>query len=790
VLVDVSQLKQQFLTEFTTYANGLRVPLFVVALFFFCSKLISIWLLLICSVFAAQALFPHLPLHLREKYVIRLRDWSLNHAKEWEFLKDLNDGLRFMKPFLFAAIVFAAAPITVCIMAGHYIAKTCKPNVRSKARKLESGVVLLKQNVSQNQDDETSFYHSPAFAITTLAVVGLGIPVAIMLFIYCASGIEERLTAVNSGVYVQYPESEQPLHSHGHTRSFAGERFHLNTADLPAVGRYLPEPTAPSLQHFAIYAYLVSLASALSVIFIRAYFLFPLNFASNEYEIRVDRNGVKRGHVEGWFSELIWYCWPEFMPRNFSWSEIKRVEYIQGGSGRLSPLPATIFAKRSIVYQVLNRLASVTDSFVDRIGRTEYISFDHNADLSSWASRINIRLWELNSDDRVRLFYAMRTYAPDLVIPPLVQEKLIGSSVMKEPKYTDLWFNMLTAEQALRADSLVPGDTLGGGAYTIVEKLGSGGQAAAFTAKNVDGDLVVLKEFILNSAETFGALVESATEFENESSILSRLDHPRVVKFKDIFAQDRRAYIVMEFVEGSTLRQIVDKFGPVSERTALELALEMCDVLSYLHNQAPPVVHRDFTPENMIRQNVGGLKVVDFSVASRTGPARSGDCVGKHSYTPPEQFRSQASTQSDIYALGATLFFILTGKDPKPISESDPRSVKPETSDILARIVLKATALELTDRYESVDWLRLDLEYALQTFHSESCVSIVKDAHAIEAAHSNASQYERSGMVIKLGSGRKKLKVPTKRSKTRAQAGSGNFGKAVRFGKSRRTNCR
>lgn len=798
----VSQFKEQFLNEFALQAGGLRVPLFVVALFLFCSKLIAIWLLVICALFAAQALFPYLPVNVRERFNFRLRDWSLQHTHEWKFFAELIDGLRYLKPFLFAALFFAAAPISVCIMAVHYVKKVFARSSPDRRRIAENGALVLRQNVSRNKDEETSFYHSPAFAITTLAVVGLGIPVAIMLSIYTAGSVEERLATVNDGVYVQYlAPQDVKSPSRFHKRSLTGKRFVMSEGDLPIVAHDFPEPSSASLQHFAMYAYLMSLSWAVSIIFMRAYFLFPLNFASTEYDIRLDSRGVKRGHVHGWFAELIWYCWPEFMPRSFSWSEVKRVDYIQAGVGRLSPLPATIFSKRSVVYQVLNKLAGATDGLVDKIGRSEYISFDHNIDSSSAASRINIRLWELSSDDKVRLFYALRTYAPDLFIPPIVQEKLIGSSVMRESRYTDLWFNMLTSTQvSLRAESLSKGDTLRDGTYTIVEKLGSGGQASAFLAMTNEGELIVLKEFILNSAETFGALVESATDFENESSILSRLDHPRVVKFKDIFSQDRRAYIVLEFVGGVTLRQMVEASGAVGERPAVELALEMCDILAYLHGQAPPVVHRDFTPENLISQIDGGLKIVDFSVASRTGPARSGDCVGKHSYTPPEQFRSQASTQSDIYALGATLFFLLTGHDPKPISVSDPRSINSELSETIATIVSKATALDLGERYDSVEWLRLDLEDALRRFDSageklrcsetdllDSERSLSNDSEAL--LKSDLASAKPGGVVIKLGS-RNKVKVSAKKSKKRAQSSGSNFGSGARFGKSRRTNCR
>jgi serine/threonine-protein kinase len=83
--------------------------------------------------------------------------------------------------------------------------------------------------------------------------------------------------------------------------------------------------------------------------------------------------------------------------------------------------------------------------------------------------------------------------------------------------------------------------------------------------------------------------------------------------------------------------------------------------------------------------------------------------VGKHAYTPPEQFREETSVQSDIYALGATMYFLLTGLDPKPLSKSNPASKNPAVSPGLGRIVERATELDLTRRYEEISWLKLDL---------------------------------------------------------------------------------
>jgi serine/threonine protein kinase len=121
------------------------------------------------------------------------------------------------------------------------------------------------------------------------------------------------------------------------------------------------------------------------------------------------------------------------------------------------------------------------------------------------------------------------------------------------------------------------------------------------------------------------------------------------------------------------------------------------------------VVHRDFTPDNLILNNDGVLKLVDFNVAQQKDVTATGTVVGKHAYLPPEQFRGHPGTRSDIYALGATLYYLLTGEEPEPISVSRPRAVVGQVSQELDDIVARATAPNETDRYGTVQELEADL---------------------------------------------------------------------------------
>jgi len=187
------------------------------------------------------------------------------------------------------------------------------------------------------------------------------------------------------------------------------------------------------------------------------------------------------------------------------------------------------------------------------------------------------------------------------------------------------------------------------------------------------------------------------------------------VRMRELFIEDHRVYLVLEHVDGISLRKLVKENGPLPEEQVIRLAQQMCEVSTYLHGLEPPLVHRDFTPDNLILQNDEELKLIDFSIAQQARSKDSQDCAGKHAYTPPEQFRSEACPQSDIYALGATLHFLLTGRDPVAISVSHPKESRPEISGALDTIVAKATALQLEERYESAVWLKMDLE-ALRRF--------------------------------------------------------------------------
>ena len=277
----------------------------------------------------------------------------------------------------------------------------------------------------------------------------------------------------------------------------------------------------------------------------------------------------------------------------------------------------------------------------------------------------------------------------------------------QDPSYTQIWLDSLLApahrEKLLQLDS---GVTLQNGKYVLDHKLGAGGQGAAYLARRDDGVMVVLKEYILPIYVDAKVKRKSLENFENEAHMLEQLNSPMIVKLLGFFVEDHRGYLVLEHIDGVNLREHVAQNGPLSEKQVIHFGVLMCDVLTHLHSQTPPIVHRDFTPDNIILSGADSIKVIDFMVAQQNDQSATGTVVGKHAYLPPEQFRGKATLQSDIYALGCSLFYLLTGDEPEPLSTSHPILVNDTVSGALDTIVARATELESVDRYKSAGELK------------------------------------------------------------------------------------
>lgn len=325
----------------------------------------------------------------------------------------------------------------------------------------------------------------------------------------------------------------------------------------------------------------------------------------------------------------------------------------------------------------------------------------------------------VSGEQRKRLHTALKQH---LKMEQIAWELHDTLNPVKADSHTHMWLEVLaTSPQRNRQDALPKHTVIANERYEVVGQIGHGGQGIAYLARSRPGAFrpdsppldVVLKEFVLPYHAGLSVSKKALEQIEREAELLKKIVHPQIVKMVDLFVEDQRAYLVLEHIEGESLRRIVDEKGAFSEDQVISLGIQMCDILMHLHNQQPPVLHRDFTPENMILGVDGFLKLIDFNVAQQMHSNATRTVVGKQSYIPPEQFRGKATTQSDVYAMGASLYFLLTGKEPEPITTAHPKSVVADLSPQLDGIVAKMTAVEAEVRFSCAELAKEELAQLL-----------------------------------------------------------------------------
>ncbi len=318
-------------------------------------------------------------------------------------------------------------------------------------------------------------------------------------------------------------------------------------------------------------------------------------------------------------------------------------------------------------------------------------------------TKIDLELAALTPEDRTRFSRALERWAPHCAVDTALMETLMPRQANS---YTELWLQSLAAPPERQSlEPLSAGRILHNGSFEVQRRIGVGGQGAAYLCTQHLGDRqhstvpVVLKETIIPVFVEAEIRRQALERFEQEARILRDLECDHIVKLLDYFVEDHRGYLVLEWVDGKSLRQLIEDRGPMKEEQVKDLTQQMCTVLDYLHKKG--VIHRDFTPDNLILQKDGTLKLIDFNVAQNDEEG-TGLVVGKQAYMPAEQFRGKPTAQSDIYAMGATLFYLLTGQDPEPISQSCVREIQPEVSETMDGIIKNCTVADLAARYKCV----------------------------------------------------------------------------------------
>jgi tRNA A-37 threonylcarbamoyl transferase component Bud32 len=269
----------------------------------------------------------------------------------------------------------------------------------------------------------------------------------------------------------------------------------------------------------------------------------------------------------------------------------------------------------------------------------------------------------------------------------------------KNAKYTELWQEELGRRfGATNFIPLEPGRKVLDETYTIERQLAFGGLSAIYLARKRDQSRVVLKEAVAPQNGNAELLEKSHQLLDREAIMLSSLSHEQIARVFDHFVDQERHYLVLEYVPGEDLRALVKEEGPQKEAQVIVWAIAMAEMLAYLHEQPEPIIHRDFTPDNLILKDDGSIVVIDFGAANFFLGTATGTMIGKQAYIAPEQLRGKATPQSDIYALGCCIYFLLTGIDPEPLSESLPQAKVAAISRGLNNLVAHCTKMEKEDR--------------------------------------------------------------------------------------------
>lgn len=293
-----------------------------------------------------------------------------------------------------------------------------------------------------------------------------------------------------------------------------------------------------------------------------------------------------------------------------------------------------------------------------------------------------------------------------------------------EPAEPDLQTRHISAPAAPAAETpapppkegrLTPGTVLQN-RYKILGILGSGGMSTVYKAQDLRFPkvtrLCAVKE-MTNTATDPKVRAIMMQNFEREASILATLDHPAIPKVYDYFIEGDHAYLVTELISGKDLEALLNETeGFFPEHLVVQWAIQICDVLTYLHTHKPnPIIFRDIKPSNIMIDTQGRVHLVDFGIAKVFQSGEKGTMIGTEGYSPPEQYRGIAEPRTDIYALGATLHHLLTKQDPRlepPFSfhKRPIHQYNPAVSAELQEIVYRALEYDVQRRFGSAEEMK------------------------------------------------------------------------------------
>ncbi len=243
--------------------------------------------------------------------------------------------------------------------------------------------------------------------------------------------------------------------------------------------------------------------------------------------------------------------------------------------------------------------------------------------------------------------------------------------------------------------------------YQIIRQIGSGGSSEVYLVKHIylDSEFAV-KVVMLDR--------QSQIDYASEAHVLKDLRHPQLPRIIDIFQDEQYLYIVRDYIAGIDLEQHVDRHGPQSLTQTIDYALQLIEVLNYLHTRERPLIYRDLKPSNIIKTDDNRLVLIDFGTTRTYNPERDEDTVylGTKGYAPPELFGGiQSDQRTDIYSLGATLYYIYTAEHWSEVAQSEKFAKFNGTKAAALRTIIeRAMRLTPEKRYQTMLELQQDLQ--------------------------------------------------------------------------------
>lgn len=251
------------------------------------------------------------------------------------------------------------------------------------------------------------------------------------------------------------------------------------------------------------------------------------------------------------------------------------------------------------------------------------------------------------------------------------------------------------------------------GKYEILRQIGKGGMSVVYLAM----DTHLNKQWAVKEIRKKGSGKNDEIVVNSlmaEANLMKRLDHPALPRIVDIIDNGGTIFVVMDYIEGESLDKVLKEYGVQPEKLVIGWAKQLCDALSYLHGQKPPVIYRDMKPANIMLKPEGNIKIIDFGIAREYKEQSLADTtvLGTKGYAPPEQYSGQTDARSDIFALGMTMHHLLTGIDPRAGEGYAPvRLWNPELSEGIELIIDKCVEPAAENRYQNCQDLLYDLEH-------------------------------------------------------------------------------